>query len=115
VSPENVAVVLCTFPVDHDVAAFAHALVNERLAACVNVLPSMRSIYLWQGNVEEASEHQLLIKTTAARVEALKSRLPQLHPYDVPELLVLDVRDGAPNYLAWVRGAIHGAPGPDLP
>jgi periplasmic divalent cation tolerance protein len=95
-------IVLTTFPADGDAEAFARAVVGERLAACVNVLPAMQSIYRWQGNVEQASEHQLIIKTTAARVEALKQRLHHLHPYDVPELLVLTISDGAESYLRWL-------------
>jgi periplasmic divalent cation tolerance protein len=96
-------IVLSTFPADQDAAALAHALVEERLAACVNVLPPMTSIYRWEGAVERASEHQLVMKTTAGRVEALKARIAELHPYDVPEILVLSVTDGAASYLKWVH------------
>ena len=99
-------IVLSTFPVDEDASALARALVTERLAACVNILPPMPSIYRWEGNVEEVSEHQLVIKTTAARVESLKERLNELHPDDVPEILVLSVADGATGYLEWVRQSI---------
>jgi periplasmic divalent cation tolerance protein len=95
-------IVLTTFPADRDPVALARALVDERLAACVNVLAPMQSIYRWQEKVEQASEHQLIIKTTAARVEALKQRLDHLHPYDVPELLVLTISDGAESYLRWL-------------
>lgn len=99
-------IVLTTFPVDEDAAALARTLVGERLAACVNVLPPMPSIYRWEGNVEEVSEHQLIIKTAADRVDALKTRLNELHPYDVPEFLVLAVADGTAPYLAWLRQAL---------
>ncbi len=95
-------IVLSTFPTDQDAAALARTLVGERLAACVNVLPPMQSVYRWDGKVEQASEHQLIIKTSAARVEALKQRLHDLHPYDVPELLVLTISDGAESYLRWL-------------
>ena len=101
-APSSFVIVLSTFPTDQDPAAFARTLVDERLAACINVLPPMRSIYRWQGKVEHASEHQLIIKTTAAQVEALKHRLSALHPYDEPELLVLTVSDGAESYLRWL-------------
>ena len=94
--------VLTTLGADADAAALARTLVEERLAACVNVLPPMRSIYRWQGAVEQAAEHQLVIKTTAARVEALKARLADLHPYDLPELLVIAVADGGDRYLRWI-------------
>jgi periplasmic divalent cation tolerance protein len=98
-------IVLSTFPADQDPAPLAMALVTERLAACVNVLPAMRSIYRWEGKVEQAMEHQLVMKTTAARVEALKTRLASLHPYDVPEVLVLPVAGGADSYLAWIQAS----------
>lgn len=95
-------IVLTTFPSDGDVAALAQALVSERLAACVNVLPQMESTYRWQGAVETASERQLIIKTESSRIESLKQRLAALHPYDVPELLVLAVADGGESYLRWI-------------
>ena len=95
-------IVLSTFPADQDPTLLATTLVEERLAACVNVLPPMRSIYRWEGKVEQATEHQLVIKTTAARMEAVKSRLASLHPYDTPEVLVVPVSDGATDYLNWI-------------
>ena len=101
-SPSSFVIVLSTFPADRDPAALARTLVEERLAACVNVLPPMQSIYRWEGKVEQASEHQLIIKTTSARVAALTQRLGDLHPYDVPELLVLTISDGAESYLRWL-------------
>ena len=100
--PSSFVIVLTTFPVDQDPAVLARTLVEERLAACVNVLPAMQSTYRWQGKVEQASEHQLIVKTTAGRVATLKQRLQDLHPYDVPELLVLTVSDGAESYLRWL-------------
>ncbi|MBA3271976.1 MAG: divalent-cation tolerance protein CutA [Acidobacteria bacterium] len=100
--PPAVVLVLTTFPTDHDPVALARALVDERLAACVNVLPPMSSVYRWEGKVEQATEHQLIIKTTSARVQSLKRRLSDLHPYEVPELLVVPVSDGAALYLRWV-------------
>jgi periplasmic divalent cation tolerance protein len=72
------------------------------LAACVNILPPMRSIYRWKGAVEDASERQLVIKTTAARVPELQLRLKTLHPYEVPEFLVLPITEGSPDYLSWL-------------
>jgi len=95
-------IVITTFPSNGDVAALAHTLVSERLAACVNVLPQMESTYRWQGAVDTASERQLIIKTESSRIESLKQRLSALHPYDVPELLVLAVADGGESYLRWI-------------
>ena len=99
---DQFVVILTTFPVDRDVEPFAKALVEERLAACVNVLPPMRSIYTWQGAIETADERQLVIKTNTDRVHELETRIKALHPYDVPEFLVISVLDGSRDYLSWV-------------
>jgi periplasmic divalent cation tolerance protein len=80
----------------------ARALVERRLAACVNILPACQSIYHWQGAIEEASEVPLLIKTTADRLDAVKAAFGEFHPYDVPELVALELHDGLPAYLDWV-------------
>jgi periplasmic divalent cation tolerance protein len=92
----------CTCPDADSAAVIARALVAERLAACVNRLPGVHSTYRWQGEVEEAGEVLLLIKTTADRLEALTSRVKALHPYELPELIAVEVRAGLPDYLAWV-------------
>ncbi len=99
--PEAV-VVLTTWPPGSDPGAFATTLVEERLAACVSVLAPMESTYRWQGGVERASERQVIIKTTRPAVAALLRRLEGLHPYDVPEALVLPVSGGGEAYLHWV-------------
>ena len=101
--PSSFVIVLTTLPADRDPVPIATALIDERLAACVNVLPPMRSIYRWEGRIEEATEHQLVIKTRSAQVEAIKTRLASLHPYDVPEMLVLPVAGGAERYLHWIQ------------
>ena len=95
-------IVLTTLPADADGAAFAQGIVGERLAACVNVLPPMESIYRWEGVVEHETERQVIIKTSRERVVALWERVRELHPYDVPEFLVLPVVDGNDAYLRWV-------------
>jgi periplasmic divalent cation tolerance protein len=97
----TVSIVLTTLGADADAAAIARTLVDERLAACVNVLPPMTSIYRWQGKVEQDREQQVVIKTASDRVAALQARLRQLHPYELPEFLVLDAT-GSDAYLAWV-------------
>jgi len=84
----------------------ARTLVEERLAACVSILTGVTSVYRWQGGVEQDGEQQLLIKTTPDRLAALEARLQELHPYDVPELLVLDVEQGGAAYLAWVHESV---------
>jgi periplasmic divalent cation tolerance protein len=99
--PEAV-LVLTTVPSAEAGDQIAHALVAERLAACVNVLPAMTSVYRWQGVVQRDTEHQLVIKTTRGLLAALQARLDALHPYELPELLVVPVEGGSPAYLAWV-------------
>lgn len=92
----------CTCP-DRDTALrVAETLVNERLAACVSLLPDMTSIYRWQGEVQREPEILLLIKTTQERVEALAGRVGQLHPYEVPELIAVPITEGLPDYLNWI-------------
>jgi periplasmic divalent cation tolerance protein len=103
----NAVLVLVTYPVDHDPLPVARTLVEEHLVACINVLPAMQSVYRWEGKVEEAHEHQLVMKTTSERVEALEARLASLHPYHVPEILVLRIADGADAYLNWLRESVQ--------
>ena len=101
----NAVIVLTTVGAAFDVTPLAHTLVEERLAACVSVLPPMQSIYRWQGQIHVDDERQLVIKTSADRVGALQLRLAALHPYDVPELLVLEVASGGQAYLDWLGAA----------
>lgn len=108
---DQVMVVLCTAPADGErgkpgAAALAAQLVDERVCACVNVLPSVRSFFRWQGKVDVADEHLLVIKTTRALVVRLRDRIGALHPYEVPEVLELAVDGGAPGYLQWLVGAV---------
>ena len=91
-----------------DGRGMASILVNERLAACVNVLPEMDSIYRWKGQVETDRERQLVIKTTAARVPALRARVRELHDYEVPEFIVLPIIGGSDAYLNWIRESAGG-------
>jgi periplasmic divalent cation tolerance protein len=103
-----VVIILTTLDGDADAAVFARTLVDERLAACVSVLPPMTSIYRWKGAVEQAREQQLLIKTTPDRVEALTVRFRSLHPYEVPEFLVIQPTDAARLYGEWVVESVSG-------
>ena len=100
-------IVLVTVPENFDGAALARRLIDERLAACVSILPQMTSFYRWEGKVEEAREHQLVIKTSAERVDALHELLLDLHPYEVPEFLVLRVADGSEPYLSWLADSVN--------
>lgn len=92
---------LTTIGVGGDVVALARTLVGERLAACVNLLPAMTSVYAWKGTVEVEQEQQIVMKTTAAALSALEARLRELHPYELPEFVVLRGTASA-AYAAWV-------------
>ena len=105
----DVRVVLVTCPHAEAAAGLARTLVEERLAACGNILPGLRSIYRWEGEVQDEPEVLLLLKTTAARFEALRERVVALHPYEVPEVLSLAVDAGHAPYLAWVAGSVDVA------
>lgn len=98
----NTLLVLTNLPDLATAEALASFLVEERLAACVNILQSCRSVYRWQGVVETAQEVPLLIKTTEARYPALEAAIRTRHPYETPEIIALPVVHGLPDYLAWV-------------
>jgi periplasmic divalent cation tolerance protein len=98
----DLLVVLVTAPTADKAAELARALVEERLAACGNVVPGVRSIYRWEGKVEDDAEALLVLKTTRACFPALRERVLALHPYQVPEVLALPVEAGSERYLAWV-------------
>ncbi len=98
----NAVLVLTTIGADADGAALARTLVDEQLAACVNVLPVMTSVYHWKGQLEQDREQQIVIKTTAERVASLEARVRQLHTYELPEFLVIAADGGSAAYLAWI-------------
>ena len=104
---DRAVVVLTTLGESTDAAAFARVLVADRLAACVNVLPTMTSLYRWKGAIEEEREQQLVIKTTQDRVPAIEARFQELHPYELPELLVISA-DASDSYLAWLCDSVAG-------
>jgi|SRR5580658_152885 periplasmic divalent cation tolerance protein len=99
----QIRVVLSTAGSREEGERIAHALVDQQLAACVNILPGLTSIYRWQGKVESAREILLVIKTSAERLEVLESELHRLHSYEVPEFLVLNVESGSSAYLEWLE------------
>ncbi len=99
----EVLLALSTLPDETLATALAKTLVEERLAACVNILPGIRSVYAWQGELCDDNEVLMMIKTTNVRLPALRERLSALHPHDVPELIALPVVDGLPPYLQWVN------------
>jgi periplasmic divalent cation tolerance protein len=105
VSAADAIVVLVTARDADEAGRLGRALVEERLAACVNVVGPIRSIYRWQGTVEEASEHLLVVKARASDLPALDARVRALHSYDVPEVLALPVTGGSAAFLAWLDEA----------
>ena len=95
-------IVLTTLPADAEARTFGRTLVEERLAACVNLLPAMDSVYRWEGQVEHDTERQVIVKTSRDRVAALWDRIRELHPYETPEFVVLNIQDGSDAYLRWI-------------
>ncbi|PWT85894.1 MAG: divalent-cation tolerance protein CutA [Blastocatellia bacterium] len=98
----DAVLVLTTVADDEHAERLPRLLIEERLAACVNVYPSMISIYHWKGRIERDAERQVVIKTTRARLEKLERRLKESHPYELPEFLVLNTDGGSDAYLNWV-------------
>ncbi len=103
---ENNCVIVCTtLPVQVDSFCFGKQLVDERLAACATSRSGVQSVYRWRNGVEHTEEQQIMIKTTRNRVKQLSKRILDIHPYDVPEILVLPVIDGYSAYIDWIQEA----------
>lgn len=100
-------IVLTTTGSEDEARKIARHLVENRLAACVNLIPRVESIYRWQGKVESAAEWLLLIKTTVDRFPAVRDALGELHSYEVPECVVLPIEDGSETYLQWLGEAVE--------
>ena len=98
----DAVLVLTTLPTADAAAQIAKAVVGEKLAACANILPALRSIYRWQGQVQDESEVLVLLKTQRVHYARLKARILELHPYDVPEVLAIPVEQGHAAYLDWI-------------
>lgn len=105
-----VKVVLVTGPDAETLGELGRRLVSDRLAACVNVVGAIRSVYRWEGRVESEDEALAMVKTTEERMAELEGRIAELHPYDEPEIVCLDVTGGSASYLAWVVDAVGGRP-----
>ena len=102
----NIRLILVTTSPRAEAKRIAHALVEERLAACVNLIGGVHSVYRWKEAVETADEVLLLIKTPQEKVEAVRTRVHELHSYEMPEFLVLDVADGSNAYLDWILSSV---------
>ena len=106
---DRALVCFITFPDEEAARRVARALVLERLAACVNLVGGVRSIYAWKGAVQDDAELLGVVKTTAARFEALRARVVELHPYEVPEVIALPIEAGHAPYLDWLRDGVRPA------
>jgi periplasmic divalent cation tolerance protein len=100
-------IVLSTCPDRDQAERIADRLLEQRLAACINILPGVQSFYRWQGSIESASEVLLLIKTRSALISEVQATIASLHSYDVPEFLVLSVSGGSEGYLAWLEASLR--------
>ena len=98
----DILLVVTNLPSRESAEILARSLVEERLAACVNILPPCRSVYRWKGSIEWADEVPLLIKTTTVRYAALEAAIRARHPYELPEIVAVPVTQGLPGYLDWV-------------
>ncbi len=99
--------VLTTAGSKEEARKIARALVERRLAACVNVVPQIESIYRWEGKVEEAQEWLLVIKTTGSAYEGVRDAIKELHSYQVPECICISIEDGSPDYLNWIADSVN--------
>jgi periplasmic divalent cation tolerance protein len=105
----DVLIVLCTASTEKEAMTIAQALVEREEAACVNLVPMIRSVFRWKGKIWNENEQLLVIKTTAAAFEDLRRTIKELHSYELPEILALPVSDGEPNALAWIGSSVrHG-------
>jgi periplasmic divalent cation tolerance protein len=110
VNPEHmtdILVVFCICRDENEASRIAAVLVESHLAACVNILPGIKSVYRWQGNIETATETLLLLKTARGSFEALRDLIVSIHSYDTPEVLAVPVAAGLESYLAWVREGVE--------
>ncbi|MBS3953332.1 MAG: divalent-cation tolerance protein CutA [Methylomicrobium sp.] len=100
--PQNYQIIFCTCPDQQSATKLAHLLVNQNLAACVNLLPGLTSVYRWQDKIETADEHLLLIKTRTDFYPRIAELIKCHHPYELPEIIAVTVDNGAPDYLQWI-------------
>lgn len=95
---------LTTWPDEEGARQAAKVWLDQKLVACVNILPQMQSLYIWNGELNRGTEHQMLLKTTAIRAKELEYSIVQMHPYECPEILQIPINDGYDPYLNWIKG-----------
>ncbi len=98
--------IFCTCPDQQIAKRIAECLVRDKFAACVNIVPGITSIYEWQGKIESTQEHLLIIKSCAEKFSAIESKIKQLHPYELPEILAVPIERGLPEYLQWIDSCL---------
>lgn len=103
---DKMIIILCTCPDEATAERLARGLVEARHAACVNILPGVRSVYRWEDRVEQAREAQMIIKTTAMQFYVIENWMREQHPYDVPELVAIKADQVSDDYLAWLRHSV---------
>lgn len=110
---EKCLLILCTCPSEAAAATLAREIVTRKLAACVNIVPSVLSVYRWEGEVLEDAEALMLIKTEQSCLQLLKATIQELHTYDVPEVMAVDISNGSRAYLDWLVSSVsRGSPPP---
>lgn len=102
----DAVIVISTWPDETSASAATRILIGERLIACGNLLPTVKSIYLWKGGVEEGAETMLIMKTERARIEQVRARIVELHSYEVPEIIVVPIAAGHEPYLRWINECV---------
>jgi len=108
VSEPSVILVFCTASTEKEAVEIAQALVEREEAACVNVVPMIRSIYRWKGKIASENEHLMIVKTTQPLLEDVKKTVKELHSYELPELVSVSVDDGDKNALSWIASVVKG-------
>ena len=107
-SEPSVILVFCTASTEKEAVDIAQALVEREEAACVNVVPMIRSVYRWKGKIATENEHLMIVKTTQALLEDVKKTVKELHSYELPELVAVTVDDGDRNALSWIASVVKG-------
>jgi periplasmic divalent cation tolerance protein len=104
--PTDLRIALCTVPDEETAGQIADALVSEKLAACVNIIPSVMSVYRWNDAIEHSQELMLLIKTSESVWPLLEARILELHPYELPEIITVPIHTGQADYIKWIKTSL---------